>query len=54
MKSYEKMAEDVFSRIDEIETKKTQQRKTVAKVVTPICCVCLIALAGFGFSQFAI
>lgn len=52
MKSYEKMAEDVFYRIGEIETKKTQQRKTVAKVVTPICCVCLIALAGFGFSQF--
>ena len=52
MKSYEKMAEDVFSRIGEIELKKAQQRKTVAKVVTPICCVCLIALAGFGFSQF--
>lgn len=52
MKSYEKMAEDVFSRIGEIEVKKSQQRKTVAKVMTPICCVCLIALAGFGFSQF--
>ena len=52
MKSYEKMAEDVFSRIGEIEVKKAQQRKTIAKVVTPICCVCLIALAGFGFSQF--
>ena len=52
MKSYEKMAEDVFSRIGEIEVKKTRQRKTIAKVVTPICCVCLIALAGFGFSQF--
>ena len=52
MKSYEKMAEDVFSRIGEIEVKKAQQRKTVAKVMTPICCVCLIALAGFGFSQF--
>lgn len=52
MKSYEKMAEDVFSRIGEIETKKANQRKTIAKVVTPICCVCLIALAGFGFSQF--
>lgn len=52
MKSYEKMAEDVFSRIGEIEVKKARQRKTIAKVVTPICCVCLIALAGFGFSQF--
>ncbi len=52
MKSYEKMAEDVFSRIEEIETRKAQQRKTFAKVITPICCVCLIALAGFGFSQF--
>ncbi len=52
MKSYEKMAEDVFSRIGEIETRKAQQRKTIGKVITPICCVCLIALAGFGFSQF--
>ena len=52
MKSYEKMAEDVFTRIDEIETKRSIQRKTITKVVTPICCVCLIALAGFGFSQF--
>ena len=31
MKSYEKMAEDVLSRIGEIETKKAQQRKTIAK-----------------------
>ena len=52
MKSYEKMAEDVFSRIGEIETKRAKQRKTITKVITPICCVCLIALAGFGFSQF--
>ena len=53
MKSYKKMAEDVFTRIGEIETRKAKQRKTVAKVVTPICCVCLIALAGFGISQFS-
>jgi len=52
MKSYEKMAEDVLSRIDEIETRKAGQRKAIAKIATPICCVCLIALAGFGFSRF--
>ena len=53
MKSYEKMAEDVLTRIDEIETRKARQRKAIAKIATPICCVCLIALAGFGFSRFS-
>ena len=52
MKSYEKMAADVFSRIGEHEEKVKKQRRVLTKVVAPIGCVCLIALAGFGFSQF--
>lgn len=52
MKSYEEMSRNVISRINEHDEKVKKQRKVLARVVAPISCVCLIALAGFGISQF--
>ena len=52
MKSYEEMSRNVISRINEHEEKMKKQRRVLTKVVAPIGCVCLIALAGFGISQF--
>ena len=52
MKSYEEMSRNVIARINEHEEKVKKQRRVLTKVVAPIGCVCLIALAGFGISQF--
>ena len=52
MKSYEEMSKNVISRINEHEEKVKKQRRFFTRVVAPIGCVCLIALAGFGISQF--
>ena len=53
MKSYEEMSRNVLHRIGEHEKKVENQRKILTRVVAPIGCVCLIALAGFGLSQFS-
>ena len=51
MKNYNEMANDVLRRIGEHETEQRNRRKTVSRIVTPLCCFCLVALLGFGMWQ---
>ena len=48
MKNYNEMANDVLRRIGEHETEQRNRRKTISRIVTPLCCFCLVALLGFG------
>ena len=51
MKNYNEMANDVLRRIGEHETEQRKRRKTISRIVTPLCCFCLVALLGFGMWQ---
>ena len=51
MKNYNEMANDVLRRIGEHETEQRNRRKTVSRILTPLCCFCLVALLGFGLWQ---
>lgn len=51
MKNYNEMAKDVFRRIEEHETEQRNRRKTISRIITPLCCFCLVALLGFGMWQ---
>lgn len=51
MKNYKEMANAVFRRIEKYEIEQMKRRSTMKKVITPICCFCLVALMGIGFWQ---
>ncbi len=51
MKNYKEIADSVFERREKYETEKKIKRKKVVRTLTPICCVCLVALIGFGAWQ---
>lgn len=51
MKNYNEMANDVLRRIGEHETEQRNRRKTISRILTPLCCFCLVALLGFGMWQ---
>lgn len=51
MKNYNEMANDVLSRIEEHKTAQRNRRKTISRIVTPLCFFCLVALLGFGMWQ---
>lgn len=51
MKNYNEMANDVLRRIGEHETEQRKRRKTISRIVMPLCCFCLVALLGFGMWQ---
>lgn len=51
MKNYNEIANSVFERRDKYETEKRNRRRFIAKTVTPICCICLVALLGVGVWQ---
>ena len=51
MKNYNEMAKDVFRRIEEHEIELRNRRKTISRIITPLCCFCLVALLGFGMWQ---
>ena len=51
MRNYNEIANSVFERRDKFETEKKNRRRFIAKTVTPICCVCLVAILGFGVWQ---
>ncbi len=48
MKSYNEIANNVFERREHYETQKKKNRKIVVQTAAPICCICLIAVLGFG------
>lgn len=51
MKNYNEVANSVFERRDKYEIEKKNRRRFIAKTVTPICCICLVALLGVGVWQ---
>ncbi len=51
MKNYNEIANNVLERRDKYETEKRRRRQIVVKTVTPICCICLVALLGVGVWQ---
>ena len=51
MKNYNEIANNVLERRDKFETEKRNRRRFIAKTVTPICCICLIALLGVSVWQ---
>lgn len=48
MKNCEEMTRDVFRRIEEYQIGQKQKRKTIVRMATAACCVCLVALMGFA------
>ncbi len=51
MKNYDKLTNDLLERRDRYVTNQKKKRKTVINVATSFCCVCLVALLGFGMWQ---
>ncbi len=51
MKNYNEMANDVLRRIGEHKTEQRNRRKAISRIITPLCCFCLVALLGFGMWQ---
>lgn len=51
MKNYDELTNDLLERRDRYVAEQKRKRKTVMSMVTPFCCVCLVALLGFGMWQ---
>ncbi len=51
MKSYNEMAEDLMERKARYDDEKNKKRAALTRTVAPLCCVCLMAVAGFGLWQ---
>lgn len=51
MKNYNEMANDVIRRIGEYESDRKRKRRILTRTVSSLCCVCLVALMGFGVWQ---
>ncbi len=51
MKSYNEMANNVLSRIEQLEFKERNRRRTMKKLLIPIYSFCLIMLLGVGLWQ---
>ncbi len=47
MKSYNEIADSVFNRREQFEICKKKRRKIIVRTVTPVCCVCIVAISGF-------
>ena len=47
MKSCDEMINDLLARRQQYETDRIHKRKILARTITPLCCMCLIALIGF-------
>lgn len=51
MKSYNEIADSIFERRDKYIAQQKAKRKIIIRTVTSLCCICLIALIGFGIWQ---
>ena len=51
MKNYNEITNDLIERRDRYIAEKNIKRKRVMSVATSLCCVCLVALLGFGMWQ---
>ena len=51
MKSCDEMVNSLFERRNQYTVEQRRKRKVLARTVTSMCCVCFIALIGFGMWQ---
>ena len=51
MKNYDKLTNDLLERRDRYVADQKRKRKNVMSITTSFCCVCLVALLGFGMLQ---
>lgn len=51
MKNSEEMVNSLLERRDKYAAEKKRKRKIITRTVTSMCCVCLVALLGFGMWQ---
>lgn len=51
MKSYNEIADSIFERRDKYIAQQKAKRKIIIRTVTSLCCICLVALIGFGIWQ---
>lgn len=51
MKSCDEMVNSLLERRDRYAAEQEQKRKALTRTVTSMCCVCLVALLGFGVWQ---
>lgn len=48
MKNYDELTNDLLERRDRYAAEQKRKRATITRTVTSMCCVCLVALLGFG------
>ena len=48
MKNYDELTDNLLKRRDCYVTEQKKKKKTVINVVTSMCCLCFVALLGFG------
>ncbi len=51
MKNCNEMVNSLLERREQYETEKKNRRKMLTRTITPLCCMCLVALLGFGAWQ---
>ena len=51
MKNHDELTNDLLERRDRYVADQKRKRKTVMSITTSFCCVCLVALLGFGMLQ---
>ena len=51
MKSCDEMVSSLLERREQYAAEQKRKRKVLIRTVTSMCCVCLVALLGFGVSQ---
>ena len=51
MKNYDELTNDLLERRDRYVADKKKKRKSLMSVATSLCCLCLVALLGFGMWQ---
>ncbi len=48
MKSYNEIANSVFERREQYQIRQKKKRRILTRTLTPICCICLVALLAIG------
>lgn len=51
MKTYEEMAENALSRIDNYRTEQKKRRKTAVGIIVPVVALCVVTAAGIGIHK---
>ena len=51
MKNYKDIANDIFERREQYTAEQKRKRKALTRIITSMCCMCLVALLSFGIWQ---